>query len=48
MTHKKIKPQDNAANMQNVNKGVQGQNQQAAQNQGNIGKQKNPKNRQGK
>ena len=36
---KKIKPKNNVANMQNPNKGTQGQNQQVAQNQGNRGKQ---------
>ncbi|MBO5730786.1 MAG: hypothetical protein J6R67_06290 [Treponema sp.] len=38
----KIKPEDNAANIQNANKGVPGQNRQRAQNQGNRGKQMNP------
>ncbi len=37
-----IPPQNNAANMQNLNKGTPGQNQQAAKNQGNKGKQLNP------
>ncbi|WP_394908487.1 hypothetical protein [uncultured Helicobacter sp.] len=39
MSEKKITPQDNAANMQNANKGT---NKQYAQNQGNRGKQLNP------
>lgn len=39
---KKIKPEDNAANMQNANKGQEGNNKQYDQNQGNKGKQKNP------
>lgn len=40
--HKPIKPQDNAANMQNPNKGTSGTNKQYDQNQGNRGKQLNP------
>ena len=44
---KKITPQDNAANIQNPNRGVPGQNKQRTQNQDNRGKQlqqqKNPK-----
>jgi len=36
----KIKPEDNAANMQNKNKGTSGQNKQFVQNQENINKQK--------
>ena len=39
---RKISPKDNAANMKNRNKGTPGQNQQAAENQGNKGKQLNP------
>lgn len=39
---KKITPAQNAGNMQNVNKGTAGVNIQAAQNQGNRGKQMNP------
>lgn len=39
---KQIKPQDNAANMQNGNKGTSGVNKQYSQNQGNRGKQLNP------
>ena len=39
---KKITPQDNAANMQNKNKGTDGTNRQYDQNQGNRGKQMNP------
>ena len=39
---KKINPANNAANMQNTNKGTIGQNKQSAQNQGNMGKQLNP------
>jgi len=39
---KKISPADNAANIPNANKGVPGQNQQRAKNQGNRGKQMNP------
>ena len=42
MAEKKITSQNNAANMQNANKGVPGQNKQYAQNQGNRGKQLNP------
>ena len=38
---KPIKPQDNAANMQNPNKGTSGVNRQYDQNQGNRGKQLN-------
>ncbi|CAG9297562.1 hypothetical protein [Celerinatantimonas diazotrophica] len=44
---KKITPQNNSANTQNPNKGSSGTNRQYDQNQGNIGKQKNP-NQQGK
>ncbi|WP_336611676.1 hypothetical protein [Campylobacter sp. Cr9] len=40
-----MKPQDNAANMQNANKGVSGVNKQYAQNQGNRGAQLNPNNK---
>ena len=43
--HKPIKPQDNAANMQNANKGTSGTNRQYDQNQGNRGKQLNPNQR---
>ena len=39
---KKITPEQNAANMQNLNKGTAGTNKQATQNQGNRGKQMNP------
>lgn len=39
---KKITPEDNAANMQNANKGTNGVNKQNAQNQGNRDKQLNP------
>lgn len=39
---KKIKPADNAANMQNANKGTSGTNKQYDQSQGNRGKQLNP------
>lgn len=39
---KKIKPTDNAANIQNANKGTSGTNKQYDQNQGNRGKQLNP------
>jgi len=39
---KKIKPEDNSANQQNPNKGMDGVNKQYAQNQGNRGKQMNP------
>ncbi|WP_394953769.1 hypothetical protein [uncultured Helicobacter sp.] len=42
MSDKKITPQNNAANMQNANKGTSGTNKQYAQNQGNRGKQLNP------
>ncbi len=42
MAEKKITSQNNAANMQNANKGMPGQNKQYAQNQGNRGKQLNP------
>lgn len=44
---KKITPQNNAANMQNSNKGTSGTNKQYDQNQGNRGGQMNP-NRKGK
>jgi hypothetical protein len=37
---KKIKPQDNAANQKNANKGTDGTNRQYDQAQGNRGKQK--------
>lgn len=40
-----MKPQDNAANMQNANKGSNGVNKQYAQNQGNRGAQLNPNNK---
>lgn len=39
---KKIKPEDNIANMQNPNKGTSGTNKQYDQSQGNRGKQLNP------
>lgn len=39
---KKINPANNAANMQNNNKGTADQDKQSAQNQGNTGKQLNP------
>ena len=39
---KKIKPANNAANMQNANKGTSGTNRHYDQNQGNRGKQMNP------
>ncbi len=42
MSDKKITPQNNAANMQNANKGTSGTNKQYDQNQGNKGKQLNP------
>lgn len=42
MSDKKITPQNNAANMQNANKGTSGTNKQYAQNQGNKDKQLNP------
>lgn len=38
----KIKPEDNAANEQNANKGTSGTNRQYDQNEGNRGKQLNP------
>lgn len=40
---KAIKPADNSANQQNPNKGTPGTNKQYSQNQGNRGKQMNPK-----
>ena len=40
---KAIKPADNNANQQNVNKGTSGTNKQYSQNQGNRGQQMNPK-----
>lgn len=40
MPKPKIKPEDNAANMQNKNKGTSGQNKQFIQNQENMIKQK--------
>lgn len=45
MDKKAINPKDNAANMQNTNKGTSGTNKQYAQNQGNRGKQLNPNNK---
>lgn len=39
----KIKPEDNAANIPNANKGTPGTNRQYDQNQGNRGKQMDPK-----
>lgn len=39
MSKSKITPQQNAANMQNANKGTNGLNKQYAQNQGNRSKQ---------
>ena len=42
-----MEPANNVANMQNSNKGTPGTNRQYDQNQGNIGKTKNP-NRKGK
>ena len=39
----KIKPEDNAANIPNANKGTPGTNKQYDQNQGNRGKQMDPK-----
>lgn len=42
---KKIKPQDNAANQQNANKGSSGTNRQYDQAQGNRGKQIQQKNK---
>ncbi len=42
MADKKITPANNAANMQNANKGFPGVNRQYAQNQGNRGAQMNP------
>lgn len=42
MSKQKIKPADNAANMQNANKGTTGTNRQYDQNQGNTGKHLNP------
>lgn len=40
---KVMKPQDNQSNTQNPNKGTDGTNKQYDQNQGNRGKQMNPK-----
>ena len=42
MAQNKITPANNAANMQNANKGTIGTNRQYDQNQGNRGKQLNP------
>ncbi len=42
---KKIKPQDNAANQPNANKGTAGTNRQYDQAQGNRGKQIQQKNK---
>ncbi len=39
---KKVTPEDNAANIQNPNKGNSGVNKQNAKNEGNRGKQMNP------
>jgi hypothetical protein len=39
---KKIRPQDNSANINNANKGSSGTNRQYDQGQGNRGKQLNP------
>ncbi|WP_294313078.1 hypothetical protein [uncultured Chryseobacterium sp.] len=41
----KITPKNNAANMQNANKGTNGVNKQYAQTQGNKGQQLNPNNK---
>lgn len=41
----KTSPKNNAANMQNPNKGIPGTNKQYDQNQGNRGKQLNPNNK---
>ena len=41
----KISPKNNAANMQNPNKGTKGTNKQYDQNQGNRGKQLTPNNK---
>lgn len=43
MPNSKIKPQDNAANIANKNAGSPGTNRQYDQNQGNRGKQLDPK-----
>jgi hypothetical protein len=43
-----MKPQDNAANMQNRNQGTRGTNRQNSQNTGNTGKQLNPNQKIGK
>jgi hypothetical protein len=43
MSKSKIKPQDNAANIGNRNAGSPGTNRQYDQNQGNRGKQLDPK-----
>lgn len=40
--NKPMSPKDNAANIQNANKGTKGVNKQYSQNQGNKGKQLNP------
>ena len=42
MSNEKMKPADNASNIQNPNKGTAGTNTQYDQNQGNRGKQLNP------
>lgn len=39
---KKMTPEQNAANMQNANKGTKGTNKEYDKNQGNRGKQLNP------
>lgn len=44
MAKSHITPANNAANMQNANKGTAGQNLQRCQNQGNRGWQLNPQN----
>ena len=43
MSKDKISPKDNDANQQNPNQGTDGTNKQFDQNQGNKGKQLNPK-----
>ena len=47
-SQKKIKPEDNQANMQNANKGMSGVNRQYSLVHGNRGAQLNPNRTQGK
>jgi len=48
MAKQGISPKNNAANMQNANKGTSGTNKQYSQVQGNRGAQMNPNNKKSK